>query len=1361
MSEQMTFPSILSDLALLVGKLENKTVTLSNGAQLIPGLGMTETAETIRKYINVLNQNVTNILILGQFNVGKTTLLNALMGARRLPTGPLPKTAVITRVVYGENQGISVIEQSGRTRQITWEEFEKEFQLTLKDTDAPENINRFKNIEYVDIELQHPLLKKGISFVDTPGLGEHFMRTRVTLKYLRQTQAVIFVLDAAKLFSREERSLIKMLGSLNLDHLFFVVNRINQVDKEEISEVQKWVKNGLSKYFSDEYERLDQSLYDSRLFFLDAHGAMQARQQQPVDQKALEKSKLPEFESQLNFFLQSEQRHRAAQRAIARNLIFMAAAARERIRFFRTALTQPIDKAQQMAQAAEARLKMLEEEMKKLRSLLEDMTDKIKYTVYADMLRYVSEMQSTWEEDSIHIIELDPSLLLRMFKSKEGHEKFKEYFEAEIQKYLEIKFAQWSDRVLLQLGPEVEDLINKFENRVQAFSIGLAEAETLFSGRSNAIGSSTEVLTQRVLERLKTNDSLYGPFNTDMIENVRTVAASAVVLIVGALVMSRWFLIALGSITNLLYLYKSLINENKSDNKKIVPDFVDPIRNKISEKFRSHLFTEVKTKLFDDLRKEISSKQDELYTQMDSDFSKLIDKLMEDLQTQINRVREEIDRLKNYMVNQGETTEDELHRLEVVDEEIMHALNSLLQESHQKTVTGEELDEAAKSLTLTDLIPETKVEKPLRGIIPEPPMPPKEEKKESKLVSEQRKQIAKIISERTMAAIGLPIKPDSSQLNREVSKLSPELSGLIGLEEVKKRVLELMYFIKEEHRRFGKDYVRLPNLHMVFTGNPGTGKTTVARYIGKIYRQIGLLKKGDVHEVNINDLTSRYVGNTTKEAEKHFEKALDGVIFIDEAYQLVSDGISYRGEVVDMIIHYAETYRNRLAIILAGYPEEMTKFLDYNPGLRRRFPMENVIEFPDYQPAELYAIFQKMLTEVKLAISESAQSQLEKVIEGMYALRKPGFGNAGEMRNLLDALRRCRASRVQRSGLPQTAPIEPEDIPPKYEGYILTSAAQPEEILKELNDFIGMKELKEQLRLWVGQLKYQQRYGKSAQKAPLMHMVFSGNPGTGKTSVAHVMVRIFKSLGFLRKETMEEVSSSKLVAKYLGHSGPQTKKIIEEALDGILFIDEAYSLYTGRLDEEHGDFGAEVIKELVLAMENYRDRLVVILAGYPEKMNRLLDSNEGLRSRIPFKFTFPDYASDELMQIFLLQMQKERLTLTVEAEVKVKSTIQAMYNDRSSTFGNGRDVENLLTKIKERQNARAANLPDSPDLDKLKDQIEPEDVPDYTPEHPIPKRVGDKVNYSHKSTDESFSPETKERLGEIRYIAHPATDRSR
>lgn len=209
----------------------------------------------------------------------------------------------------------------------------------------------------------------------------------------------------------------------------------------------------------------------------------------------------------------------------------------------------------------------------------------------------------------------------------------------------------------------------------------------------------------------------------------------------------------------------------------------------------------------------------------------------------------------------------------------------------------------------------------------------------------------------------------------------------------------------------------------------------MARIISKTYRKLGLLTKGHTVEASVTELISRYVGGTAHDTNKKIDEAIGGVLFIDEAYQLTdhSDRLSYGQESLNLLLTRMENERERLAVIVAGYPDKMKKFLDSNPGLSRRIPAENVIHFPDYSPVELFQILSGMLTERHFTCSPEAEARLRQVIQRMYVKRDDKFGNGGEMRNLADGLIRLRASRVRQNGLPVDEPIRPEDIPAQYQ----------------------------------------------------------------------------------------------------------------------------------------------------------------------------------------------------------------------------------------------------------------------------------------------------------------------------------------
>ncbi|TDB83708.1 AAA family ATPase [Actinomadura sp. KC216] len=487
-----------------------------------------------------------------------------------------------------------------------------------------------------------------------------------------------------------------------------------------------------------------------------------------------------------------------------------------------------------------------------------------------------------------------------------------------------------------------------------------------------------------------------------------------------------------------------------------------------------------------------------------------------------------------------------------------------------------------------------------------------------------------------------------------------------------------------------------PARHMVFTGNPGTGKTTVARLVGEIMVELGLLTLGHVVEVGSADLVGQYLGETAIKTNQAVDRAMDGVLFIDEAYTLSDQAENGFGrEAIDTLLQRMENDRERLVVIIAGYPREISEFLRSNPGLAGRFPAQYRLEFPDYEPSVLIEIARADFAERGLAGSDAFAAALEQVVTRMHRNRPANFDNARAMRSLAQETSANWASRVRGE---RHLPLAPEDLPPEH---LRQTGAPPAvaDLLGPIEAMTGLRQVKDAVRRMVLRLELNRRRGRGEVVAP--HMTFFGPPGTGKTTVAHEIGKILHRLGLLSRGHIVEADRTQLVGGYIGQTARLTEERIEEAEGGVLFIDEAYALAQGG----ENDFGREAINTLVPAMESRRGRFVVILAGYTDEMRQMMALNQGLASRVMLYIEFPPYTLDELVEIFEKRAASEGYTLAPGVLDRVRAWFAAAMT--APDFGNARAARGLLEAVETRVAERLAL---APDMDVH--LILPEDVPD-------------------------------------------------
>jgi SpoVK/Ycf46/Vps4 family AAA+-type ATPase len=488
---------------------------------------------------------------------------------------------------------------------------------------------------------------------------------------------------------------------------------------------------------------------------------------------------------------------------------------------------------------------------------------------------------------------------------------------------------------------------------------------------------------------------------------------------------------------------------------------------------------------------------------------------------------------------------------------------------------------------------------------------------------------------------------DAAWAHITVDEAMAELTAMIGLAAVKDQVRSITASVEAARRRAMAGHAaEKPMQHFVFLGPPGTGKTAVARVVAKVFYAFGLLDSPTLVEAQRADLVGEYLGATAIRTNELIDSAIGKVLFVDEAYSLVNDGDGqvdrFGNEAVQALVKRAEDDRERLIIILAGYERQMESFLAANPGLNSRFGVR--VKFPTYSAAELQALAEKSVRDRGELLDPDAGRALRAMLEEVSRRRLTDeLGNGRFVRSLLARAGQQRDVRVMAGGAEPT-PAELvtlgaadlqrayAELTTRFRGYADTPTV--EGALAELDALVGLEPVKRQVHEIVAQLqvaRLRDRQGLASQP-PSRHFVFTGPPGTGKTTVARILGRIFAALGLLVRPEVIEAHRADLVGEHLGSTAIKTSRLIDSALGGVLFVDEAYALHNQAYSG--GDaFGSEAVATLLKRAEDDRDRLVIVLAGYTADMDRLLRSNPGLASRFSTRIAFPSYTAAQLGEI--------------------------------------------------------------------------------------------------------------------------------
>lgn len=553
----------------------------------------------------------------------------------------------------------------------------------------------------------------------------------------------------------------------------------------------------------------------------------------------------------------------------------------------------------------------------------------------------------------------------------------------------------------------------------------------------------------------------------------------------------------------------------------------------------------------------------------------------------------------------------------------------------------------------------------------------------------------------------------------DCSECLKKFEGMVGLESVKKEVTSLAAFLTLQIKRGETNTFQ--GKHYVFTGNPGTGKTTVARIMADVFKTLGILSRGQLVEADRSKLVAGFSGQTAIKTNQLIDSAIGGVLFIDEAYTLKSnDQDAFGNEAIDTLLKRLEDDRGKFICIVAGYTDQMHDFIDANPGLKSRFTQ--TIHFEDYTPDELTQIFVNMATGKNFVLDDEMRAAVHRQFEQLYLRRDKNFGNAREARRIFDQTVERQSERlVHQMSQPDVQVCDDVADGFQFEDmYKLTvedlpmaqsSSSRPlDEVLAELDDFIGMRSVKNAIRRLAVQsmfIKQRAAMGAGSVQQMTMNFILTGNPGTGKTSIARKMGEVLQSMEVLPTSNVIEASRATLVGKYMGETPKIVNAMCDKAMGGILFIDEAYTL-----SDQNDQYGKEAIDTLMKRMEDDRGKFVVIVAGYQDKMEQFLMMNAGLASRFTYKLHIEDYTQDELLAIFKKMAEKQQYTLSPAAEFRALDVINQMLEVKDDTFGNAREIRNLLDETIQQLSIRVSNMPPETITKETYQIILPEDFKD-------------------------------------------------
>ncbi|KAL1962658.1 hypothetical protein VTN77DRAFT_9292 [Rasamsonia byssochlamydoides] len=522
-----------------------------------------------------------------------------------------------------------------------------------------------------------------------------------------------------------------------------------------------------------------------------------------------------------------------------------------------------------------------------------------------------------------------------------------------------------------------------------------------------------------------------------------------------------------------------------------------------------------------------------------------------------------------------------------------------------------------------------------------------------------------------------------------------KLQSLIGLGAVKESARALFSSIQYNYTRELEEKPLVDfSLNRVFLGSPGTGKTTVAKLYGQILADLGFLSNGEVIVKNPADFVGSALGESEKNTKGILAATVGKVLVIDEFYGLYggggygggTSGDPYKTAVIDTIVAEVQsTPGDDRCVLLLGYKDQMEDmFQNVNPGLTRRFPLDSAFLFEDFTDDELCQILDLKLNEQGLEATDQAKKTALEVLRR--ARNRPHFGNAGEIDILLNAAKSSHQKRLSTGKLPSNSAIlEAQDFDEDFD----RGERSETNVRMLFEGVIGCEGIIEQLEGYQQTAKNMRKLELDPREQVPFNFLFRGPPGTGKTTTARKVGKVYYDMGLLATAEVVECSATDIVGQYVGQTGPKTQKMLEKGLGKVLFIDEAYRL-------ADGPFAKEAMDEIVdgITKPKFSRKLIIILAGYDSDINLLMSINPGLTSRFPETVVFKGLTVDECTALFSQQLQRQKNKLVkrgIDLNIEVLESPREDFAKELTrrfrvlselpSWANARDIETLARGI--------------------------------------------------------------------------------